>query len=124
MEVLIGTVAAGMPALIYFFWWSFRADNSVLLDGSRFSLSAISTLVLGGVAGALCRVFWPKAGSASAYRVANTVVWACAGSFVAYFGVTWITGNTPAVLFLAPVCQGISLLFAMAYARCGELGQG
>jgi hypothetical protein len=122
IEVLIGVVAGGIPQLTVFFWWAFQADVSVSMDGARFIGSAIEALFIGGAAGTICRIGWPNAGVASAYRVSNTLVWACSGSFVGYFLGGWTIGAyTPMSHVLIPICQGAIIAFAMAYARCGGM---
>jgi hypothetical protein len=122
VELLIGVIAGGVPEFVYFCWWTSGADNSVSMDDFRFALSAVEALVIGSAAGFICRNVWPTAGPTSVYRIFNTLVWACAGSFAGYFLAGSIIGvNTLASCVLTPFCQGAVMLPAMVYARCGGL---
>ncbi len=121
-EVLIGVIAGGVPPTIHFLWWHFQADDSASIHHFQFAVSAVASMLIGASAGWLCRTCWPRAGPASLYRLCNTLVWACAGSFAGYFGASCLFGvNTPASYVLVPFCQGAALWGAMAYARCGGL---
>ena len=124
IEVLIGVIAGGVPELMYFLWWTFQADNSASIDELSFTLSAIAALLIGGAAGFICRICWPRVGPASLYRLLNTLVWACAGSSAGYIFGLWIIGvDTSAGRVLVPFCQGATMLVAMAYARRGGLAR-
>jgi hypothetical protein len=122
--VLIGTVAAGIPEMTVFWWWAIQSDSSVSMDGFMFTIHAIEALLVGAAAGAICRICWSRAGYPSFYRLVNTLVWSCSGSFVGYFVAGWILGmNAVTSHFLVPLCQGAMMFSAMAYARCGGLSR-
>jgi hypothetical protein len=122
IEVLIGIIAGGIPELTFFLWWSFQADSSASMNDIIFIMTAIEALLVGGVAGLICRACWSRPGPATLYRVFNTLVWACAGSFAGYFVPGFVIGaHATALQLLVPFCQGVTMLLAMVYARCGGL---